>query len=680
LFGDNGSFTVNVRVSDGDGGSDIDSTTVIVINVDPTISDTSNNGPINEGGSATITVTATDPAGANDPLSYEFDCDNDATYEVGPQAGNSTSCSFANDGSFTVNVRVMDGDGGADTDSTTVTVDNVAPVVSAGADNTINEGSTFTSGGSFTDPGADTWTATVDYGDGSGSQALTLAMDKTFALSHAYAQDGVFTVTVTVNDDDTSGSDTLIVTVNNVAPVVSAFSCTPNPVAEGTSTSCTVNFTDAGTLDTHTCAVDWDDGDTDPAVTCASGDAFSHTYADDDGTPFTAKVTVTDDGNDSDDETSSVTVTNVAPVVSAFTCTPNPVAEGASTSCSVTFADAGTEDTHTCALDWGDGDTDAAVACVTGASFSHTYADDDGGPFSAKVTVTDDDTGADDETTNVAVTNVAPVVSALTCTPNPVTEGTSMSCTVSFTDAGTLDTHTCAVDWGDGNTAAAVACETGDSFSHTYVDDDGGPFSAKVTVTDDDTGADDETASLTVTNALPVVAAGVDQTAEIGDLVTINPSLTDAGVNDNPWTVTIDWDDGTPLVSFNVATQGAIPAQSHTYAAIGVYTVEVCVTDKDGGEGCDTLSVDINFPFDGFFSPVDNMPKVNQVKAGSAIRHGQPAVLPDALPVFHSSGEHQRHLGIGDTPGDAGRRHGPSGRQLVALQQRQRAVQLRLED
>ena len=52
------------------------------------------------------------------------------------------------------------------------------------------------SSGSFTDPGADTWTATVDYGDGSGVQALTLT-DKTFNLSHTYADNGSYTVTVT---------------------------------------------------------------------------------------------------------------------------------------------------------------------------------------------------------------------------------------------------------------------------------------------------------------------------------------------------------------------------------------------------------------------------------------------------------------------------------------------------
>src|SRR2546427_723303 len=73
-----------------------------------------------------------------------------------------------------------------------VTIDDVsltgeAPLVDAGADRTVDEGSTFSSAGSFIDPDAgDTWTATVNYGDGTGLQPLILT-GTTFQLSHVYA-------------------------------------------------------------------------------------------------------------------------------------------------------------------------------------------------------------------------------------------------------------------------------------------------------------------------------------------------------------------------------------------------------------------------------------------------------------------------------------------------------------
>src|SRR5262249_8550434 len=76
------------------------------------------------------------------------------------------------------------------------------PTVAAGDDVVLSPGDVLNRKGSFTDPGADTWTAAVDYGDGSGPQELKLDHDKTFHLHHKYDSAGAFVVTVTVRDDD----------------------------------------------------------------------------------------------------------------------------------------------------------------------------------------------------------------------------------------------------------------------------------------------------------------------------------------------------------------------------------------------------------------------------------------------------------------------------------------------
>jgi hypothetical protein len=81
------------------------------------------------------------------------------------------------------------------------TVTDFVPVVSVGSDVSISNGQTLTRTGSFTDPTADTWTATVNYGDGSGVQPLALNADKTFILGHPYTVPGDHTVTVTVRDE-----------------------------------------------------------------------------------------------------------------------------------------------------------------------------------------------------------------------------------------------------------------------------------------------------------------------------------------------------------------------------------------------------------------------------------------------------------------------------------------------
>src|SRR5262249_1605265 len=95
---------------------------------------------------------------------------------------------------------------------------NVAPVVDAGPDLTIDHGGTFRSTGSFRDPGSNSWRAVVDYGDNTGVVPLTLKPDHTFDLNHNYSAAGTYTVTGQVTDEEgLVGSDTLVVTIKEVA-------------------------------------------------------------------------------------------------------------------------------------------------------------------------------------------------------------------------------------------------------------------------------------------------------------------------------------------------------------------------------------------------------------------------------------------------------------------------------
>jgi hypothetical protein len=107
---------------------------------------------------------------------------------------------------------VTDNDGLTDTIFTTVTVANVAPVVGAFAGATLLPGESFTAAGTFTDPGADTWTATVDWGDG--SPATTAALPGlTYSLAHTYTAAGTFTVTVQISDGSATAATSQTVTV-----------------------------------------------------------------------------------------------------------------------------------------------------------------------------------------------------------------------------------------------------------------------------------------------------------------------------------------------------------------------------------------------------------------------------------------------------------------------------------
>ena len=163
-----------------------------------------------EGSSVSMSgATSSDPDG--DALTYAWSF-GDGTFGTGA----TTSHSYTQDGSFTVQLVVTDARGLADTVTTTATVSNVAPVIAAFAGATLYPFETYKASGTFTDPGTDPWTATVDYGTGGGAQALALT-GRTFKLSQAYNQAGTFTVQVVVSDDDASHTRTARVTVLTVS-------------------------------------------------------------------------------------------------------------------------------------------------------------------------------------------------------------------------------------------------------------------------------------------------------------------------------------------------------------------------------------------------------------------------------------------------------------------------------
>lgn len=161
-----------------------------------------------EGASVTLSSAgSSDPDG--DPLTIEWDLDNDGTFEtVGPSPSFSTA-GFDGPHSQVVAVRVSDGSLTA-TDTATVNITNVAPTIdSIGVTASATEGETVTVSGAFTDVGIlDTHTIEVDWGDGSLVPGTVVqgAGSGTFTADHAYAGGGVFPVTVTVTDDDTGAS------------------------------------------------------------------------------------------------------------------------------------------------------------------------------------------------------------------------------------------------------------------------------------------------------------------------------------------------------------------------------------------------------------------------------------------------------------------------------------------
>lgn len=179
---------------------------------------------------------------------------------------------------------------------------NDPPSVDAGGAVIGNEGSAIALDGTVSDPDGDTVTQLWTYAAFSGVDAgatCSFASGTSVDTTITCTDDGVYTATLTANDGNNPPvSDSTTVTVANVAPSVNITAPADGSLYQiNTAVNLSSSFSDAGTNDTHTCTINWDDGNTTTgAVVEASGTGTctgSHAYT----APgvYTILVTVTDD-------------------------------------------------------------------------------------------------------------------------------------------------------------------------------------------------------------------------------------------------------------------------------------------------------------------------------------------------------------------------------------------------
>lgn len=180
----------------------------------PPVANFSFSGTLKEGAPVTFDAAAsTDPdlgrtdLGRTEALAYTWQFSDGTT-----ASGKTVTKTFADNGEFTAALVVSDAFGWEKTLTKSVAIANVAPTIAAFDGAALIVGERYTANGAFTDPGADTWTATVSYV--ASAEPLDLS-GMNFTLSHTYTTAGNYTVTVSVVDDD-GGVGTKSATVNVV--------------------------------------------------------------------------------------------------------------------------------------------------------------------------------------------------------------------------------------------------------------------------------------------------------------------------------------------------------------------------------------------------------------------------------------------------------------------------------
>ncbi len=562
IYDDDGTRAVCVRVCDDDAqpnSCDYGAVEAVILNADPIITSFPS-VTLDEGGSVTLTATATDVG--DDALTLSFDCTDDGT----PDAGG--ACTYPASGMFTARVTVTDGDGGVATRTTAVRVNNVVPTMALITVSPVDQGqaSTFNASG-IADPG-DPVTLQLDVNDDGVYDLNAPVSGGAASASYAYQGRGTFGARARVCDTDgaCSAPTSLAPLVNNVAPVITSLSAPSNAVA-GSPVTVAATASDAGN-DPLTYTFEYYLGTTLTLTVGPQLSSVATTTFNDSGS-YRVDVTANDGAADSAIESASFVVTDLSATVFG-TASPNPIDEGGSTTITVTpsgtgpylvsydingdgdFTDAGVDvvDTTPC-------DGDIADPCDTTASFAQNRA----GDIAVRVLVQVTDTGAANaiSTAIVAVNilNVAPTLAAIG--DETVQDGDTMITAAVGSDVGTLDTLSYSLPSApagmtiDG-TAGAIA------WTPTFLDEGDNEVTVRVTDSDGAFAETSFTVTVTVNTAVshaPSAPTLIDPDHDLR-VDTENPTLTVANAVSPRGTPTYTFcvDDGTTETCMSDVAQG----------------------------------------------------------------------------------------------------------------------------
>jgi len=214
----------------------------------------------------------------------------------------------------------------------------------------------------------------------------------------------------------------------------------------------------------------------------------------------------------------------------------------------------------------------------SGVRPSATYAS--AGNFTVTLTVTDDRGASSQPVTTTVTVNVGqqpPTASAGGPYSGTVNQQVAFDGTGSSDPDGSVVSY--AWRFGDGNSG------TGPTPTHSYAT--GGAFTVTLTVTDNDnlTGTSTTTASITDGSGVqpPVANAGGPYAGNTG----IGIQMDGSGSADPDGTITAyAWD-------FGDGSRASVARPVHAYAAAGLYTVTLVVTDNAGQQGTASTTADV---------------------------------------------------------------------------------------
>jgi PKD repeat protein len=378
-FVNNGNYNVVLTITDKDGGSTTQATTVKVDNVLPSIISITKPNKINENQTVEFSAKA-QAGGTTDVLTYSWNFGDGSEAVVGEQV----SHTFAYNGIYQAVLTVIDKDGGVRKEAIKIKVDNVAPaIISITKPNQINEGQQIEFKAIAKAGGAnDNLTYMWNFGDNSN---LVSGQNAT----HIFVDNGNYNVVLTVTDKDgATTTQTSIVKVDNVSPSIVKIN-KPSKIDEGQSAEFSAEASDPGTNDNLTYS--WKFGESTEQI---SGQKVKYIFTD--NGKQKAILIVKDKDGGVIEKSIDLNIENVLPSIIAIN-KPAKIDKGQNVELSAEATDPGKGNLI---YTWNLGDGSEPIV---GQKVNHTFTKD--GIYNAVLTVTDKDGGATKELIEIKVDN-----------------------------------------------------------------------------------------------------------------------------------------------------------------------------------------------------------------------------------------------------------------------------------
>ena len=619
-YAEEGSYPLQVFVQSTSGATATANSTAQV--ADAPLSATGTTINLSQGTTFTGVVATFTDANPNAPLSdftatITWGNGNISTGTVTALGGGNFSVSgtntYAQSGTFGVNVAIADVGGSTANATTTVNVGGTSPAITL-TPLSINstEGQGFSGVvATFTDTTPNTtpanYSVLLSWGDGQQSTGtVQFNGSGSFVIlgTHTYAEEGSYPLQIFVQS--TSGATA---TANSTAQVadapLSATGTTINLSQGTTFTGVVATFTDANPnapLSDFTATITWGNGNISTGTVTALGSGnFSvsgtNTYAQS-GT-FGVNVAIADVGGSTANATTTVNVGGTSPAITLTPLSINSTEGQGFSGVVATFTDTTPNTTpanYSVLLSWGDGQQSSGTVQFNGSgSFvilgTHTYAEEGSYPLQIFVQSTSGVQATGQSMAQVADAPLSATVVAI----NPTLGIPFSGVVATFSDANTnapVSDFTATITWGNGNITTGTITPLGGgnfSVSGTNTYSQAGFYTLNVAIAD--VGGSSANASTTInlsgsSQSITLTALGIS-TTEGQNFSGVVATFTDTNPNATPASYTqvlITWGDGqqsTGTVQLNPSGGFAVLG-NHTYAEEGSYPLQVFVQSITG--------------------------------------------------------------------------------------------------